>query len=69
MHRLPDLGEMAKFKFSSRRFVGPQKSVFRRTCSQRDCDAVYYAIEEASDVKLSCPIISALDISQTISSQ
>ena len=60
---------MAKLRFSSTRFVGPQKSVFRGTCSQRDYDAVYYAIEEAGDVKLSDAIISALDISQTISSQ
>ena len=60
---------MAKFKFSSRRFVGPQKSVFRGTYPQKDYDVVHCAIGEAGDVKLSDAIISALDISQTISSQ
>ena len=43
--------------------------VFRGACPQRDYDAGYYAIMDASGMKLSYPIISALDISQTISSR
>ncbi len=41
----------------------------RGACPQRDYDAGYYAIMDASGMKLSYPIISALDISQTISSR
>jgi len=60
---------MVKLRFSSTRFVGPLKSVFRGTYHQKDYDVVHCAIGEAGDVKLSYPIISALDISQTISSR